>query len=202
MSANIDNHQQRVNVFCDDLVNLKTTEFIRKYITTGTPVMIAETDYFTLRNQIADEFSLHPSAVILVGSTRTGFSIKPKKRYLEARPNSDLDVAIVSPERFDDYWDRVFEYAESDAAWRRSPQYYAFRRSLFYGWIDPRDLPSVHTFEKARHWVSVFDALMQSRRFGTRRISARLYRNWSRLEAYQERAVRQCIADRGVASDE
>ena len=198
MPAKPDEHTARVNHFRSDLVTLRPTEVIRKHITTGVPVFLAEEPYFRLRSQIATEFDVHPSAVILVGSCRTGFSIAPRKRYNEARPYSDLDVAVVSQDRFDHYWDGVFGYARMDTAWRQSRQCKKFVKMLFDGWIDPRGLPNVPRFNPALRWSVFFDGLMQSREFGPRRISARLYRTWSRLEAYQEIAVRQCLANLGV----
>ena len=135
--------------------------------------------------------------MIIVGSCRTGFSIAAKHRYREAKPGSDLDVAIVSLERFDQYWDDVFSYSAADSAWKRSREYRQFVRMLFNGWIDPRGLPNVQRFDQANRWREFFNTLMQSRQFGPRRISARLYRTWFRLEAYQERAVRQCLANLG-----
>lgn len=155
---------------------------------------LTEESYFKLRAIIGAEFELHPSAVVLVGSCRTGFSLSPEYRYREVQPDSDLDVAIVSLERFDHYWDAVFEYAAVDRAWKGSREFKEFMRMLFNGWIDPRGLPNVARFKRAEKWTSFFDALMHSREFGARRITARLYRTWSRLEAYQERAVRKCLA--------
>ncbi|MDZ4783261.1 MAG: hypothetical protein SGJ19_23690 [Planctomycetia bacterium] len=190
MSAGMNSHDGRVERFRSDLSALRPSDVIRKYITTGSPVAITEDVYFALRSLVAGQFNLHPSAVVLVGSARTGFSIAPKKRYREARENSDLDVALVSSERFDQYWDDVFAYSTTDIAWERSGSYRAFVRMLFSGWIDPRGLPNVPRFEHAARWTNFFDNLMQSRRFGPRRITARLYRTWSRLEAYQEKAVR------------
>lgn len=198
MPETADQHAARVERFCSDLKALQSTEVIRKHITTGMPVFLTEEVYFKLRSAIAYQFDLHPSAVVLVGSCRTGFSIAPRKRYREAKPNSDLDIAIVSQERFDRYWDGVFAYSVIDNAWKRSKRYKQFVRMLFDGWIDPRGLPNVRRFEQAARWTEFFDTLMQSRRFGPRRISARLYRTWSRLEAYQEKALRQCIADLGA----
>ena len=135
--------------------------------------------------------------MVLVGSCRTGFTLKPDKRWQPARPASDLDLALVSTDRFDDYWDKVFHYARSDLAWKKSHEYNRFVSFLFDGWIDPRGLPPVRAFEQAREWVNFFDGLMRSRRFGTRRITARLYRTWERLECYQERMVRLCIREIG-----
>jgi hypothetical protein len=197
MDAAPTQHEELIGRFRADLEKLEPSEIIRKHITTGTPVAIAEEAYFDLRRIVAKEFDLHPSAVVLIGSCRTGFSISPKKRYRPARPDSDFDVALVSVDRFDDYWDDVFAYARSDSAWKCSKEYKHFVRMLFNGWIDPRGLPNVNRFERAAQWSAFFDELMQSRQFGVRRVSARLYRTWARLEAYQENAVRQCIANLG-----
>jgi hypothetical protein len=191
-------HQTLVDRFQTDLRALPLQEVVRKHITTGMPVEIGEDDYYSLRSLVAEHFQLHPSAVLLIGSCRQGFSIAPKKRYRPARELSDLDIAVVSSVRFESYWDAVFTYSDADRAWQRSRQYRIFAWTLFRGWIDPRGLPNVSTFKEAADWTDFFDSLMQSRKFGCRRISARLYRSWSRLDAYQERAVRQCLNSLGV----
>ena len=198
MPQTIDQHTTRVQQFCSDLQALEPNQVIRKHITTGSPIFLTEDLYFKLRSLIADQFGVHPSEIVVVGSCRTGFSIAPHKRYQEAKRNADLDVAIVSAERFDRYWDAVFGYAARNVAWRESKEYRDFVRMLFDGWIDPRGLPTVPRFKQAARWSGFFDTLMQSREFGRRRISARLYRTWSRLEAYQEIAVRKCIAHLGA----
>jgi len=197
MRSDADELDARVERFCSDLKTMNPKEVIRKHITTGTPVELTNDLYFMLRSRIAVEFDLHPSAVVIVGSCRTGFSIAPEKRYRAAKPDSDLDVALVSLERFDQYWDAVFAYAAQDRAWRETKRFKRFVRMLFDGWIEPRGLPNVRRFEQATRWSRFFDQLMQSREFGPRGISARLYRTWSRLEAYQEKAVRLCMANLG-----
>jgi hypothetical protein len=168
---------------------------VRKHITTGTPTELTEDDYFDLRRMVAEEFKLHPSSVVLIGSCRQGFSIAPRKRWRPAGPSSDLDVALVSAEQFDVYWDSVFTYSRTNSAWHKSKRYRTFAKNLFNGWIDPRGLPPVPSFQEAARWTEFFDEIMESRRFGSRRISARLYRTWHRLDAYQERAVVKCISD-------
>lgn len=187
----------RVEQFCADLKVLNTKEVTRKHITTGLPALLNEDQYFTLRSVIADEFDVYPSEVVLVGSCRMGFSIAPRTAYREAHSASDLDIAIVSQERFDDFWDGVFTYATSNIEWKGSNEHKEFVRMLFNGWIDPRGLPNVDRFKQATRWTSFFDGLMQSRQFGSRRISARLYRTWMRLEAYQEQSVRKCVVNLG-----
>ncbi len=185
-------YRERVKQFQADLTTLNMRAVVRKHITTGEPVVITHDAYFELRQRVADHFGLHPSAVILVGSCRQGFSIAPKKRYRLAQPNSDLDLALISAERFDTYWDEVFAYSRSNEVWKKTSRFKKFVVTLFKGWIDPRGLPPVPRFKQSAEWVQFFDKLMAERLFGTRRISARLYRNWERLESYQESAVRMC----------
>lgn len=192
MSKSEPDYEGRVQEFHAALIELEVREVVRKYITTGMPAAIAEKDYYDLRRDVAKEFKLHPNAVVLIGSCRVGFSLKPNKLYAPTHSNSDLDLALVSMERFDDFWDRVFHYAKFNPSWDEK---WRFEKSLFNGWIDPRWLPPVPRFETAKHWIEFFDTIMRSRRFGTRRLTARLYRTWEHLESYQERMVRRCRDD-------
>src|SRR5262249_15813759 len=107
-------HSTRVTEFKNDLRNLEAIRVVRKHITTGSSAVLDESKYYELRNEVAGHFGLHPSAVVLIGSGRTGFSLKPNKRYVAFGDSSDLDLAIVSREKFDEYWDLVFEYCRSN----------------------------------------------------------------------------------------
>jgi hypothetical protein len=198
MPSEIDELTKTIELFKADLAALDVREVVRKHITTGTPVVLNADDYYELRRDVASHFGLHPNAVVLVGSCRMGFALKHERRWQSALPGSDLDLALVSADRFDDYWDRVFQYARSDLAWTRTRRFSWFLRVLFRGWIDPRSLPTGPRFSEAKAWADFFDGLMRSRRFGPRRISARLYRSWDRLEAYQEIMVRSCAKEHGA----
>lgn len=197
MAASEKPQTSRLRQFKEDLRSLEVSEVIRKHIVTGLPVCLREDEYFELRQTVACRFELYPSEVVLVGSCQLGFSIHPDHRYRQVGHDSDLDIAIISSTRFDSYWDRVFEYAMIDVAWNSTRAYRDFKQMLFSGWIDPRGLPSVARFSHAQKWTDFFDNLMSTRRFGTRRITARLYRTWGRLEAYQEKSVRLCLTTLG-----
>jgi hypothetical protein len=177
-----------VAVFQADLRELPVRDVIRKHISTGRPHAFTDHEYYELRSTVAAEFGLHPSSVVVVGSTRIGFSLDPKHRYRPVQVHSDIDIAIVSQDRFDDYWERVFQYSKADLAWQAK----RFKDRLFMGWIDPRFLPNTPAFGAAKKWAEFFDGLMQSRKYGRRTITARLYRSWDRLEAYQEPSVMAC----------
>lgn len=69
--------ERRVIAFKLDLGQMETIDVIRKHITTGGPAVFADAAYYDLRNEVAHHFDLHPSSVVIVGSCRVGFSIKP-----------------------------------------------------------------------------------------------------------------------------
>lgn len=178
-----------VAAFKADLDALSVTDVIRKHISTGHPFAFTCNEYYELRSMVAAQFQLHPSDVVVVGSTRIGFSLDPEQLYRPVRRRSDIDIALVSRDRFDDYWERVFQYSKLNLGWDQNKR---FKNNLFNGWIDPRFLPNAPTFNVGVKWAEFFDVMMASRKYGRRTITARLYRSWDRLEAYQEPSVIAC----------
>jgi hypothetical protein len=192
MAAIDPGHQRRVMEFKNDLRAMDLTKLVRKHITTGGSAMLADSTYYELRDTIAAHFKLHPSAVILVGSARLGFSLKPTKRYEPFGNSSDLDFAVVSREAFDFYWDRLFNHSRSDRIWSRTNHYKACLRELFKGWIWPRRFPPSPAFREAVDWVEFEDRLGRESFKGHRSVGVRLYHSWERLEAYQSLHVIDC----------
>jgi hypothetical protein len=188
-------HEARVSNFKEDLQKDKIQDVIRKHITTGDPTIIPRDIYFELRRRVSQQFDLHPSEIVSVGSCRLGFSLKRKgrtrERYNPAKATADVDLAIVSPGRFDSYWDRVFDLVRKNRDWSLSKGAF-FTRDLFNGWITPSKLPNLPQFTDAVLWTEFFDELTRSRLCGMRTVKPRLYRSWNRLEAYQEIMVTEC----------
>ena len=193
-NTDVATHQDRVVTFKSDLNSRGLRDVVRKHITTGDPVVIDRETYYELRREVALEFNIHPNSVVLVGSCRMGFSLKPERRYEPIRAGSDVDVTIISAGLFDFYWDKVFDVWENNILWRKSQEAGRFKENLLRGWIDPRALPNLPSFEMSREWAEFFDKLSRRRVCGTRRINARLYRTWERLEAYQEIMVQDCVS--------
>ena len=192
MAGDVSDHERRVTEFKADLERMDAIQVIRKHITTGGSAVLPDATYYELRNQVADHFGLHPSAVVVVGSCRLGFSLKPVKRYAPFGETSDVDLAIISRDKFDGYWDLVFDHWRSNRIWSQTKQYRAFLADLFKGWIWPRRLPPDRTFREAREWVEFEDQLGRDHFRGLRSVGARLYRTWERLELYQAIYVLKC----------
>ena len=188
--------ETRVSAFQADL-GRPSEEVVQKHILTGTPAALTGDEYFALRQEVAVHFGVQPVEVVLVGSCRTGFTLLEKldrgrPRYSQVGSGSDLDLVVVSKRLFDQLWNDVFDYSRGNSAFRNSPEATEFRNMLFRGWIDPRGMPRGRRFERADKWVRFFDSLSRDRRFGNRRASARVYRDWVRLAAYQQIAVDRC----------
>jgi hypothetical protein len=188
-----DDVQRLIAQFKSDLKQRSESDIVHKHILTGLPVAVPEPGYFEIRRSTAQAFNICPSEVLIVGSCRMGFSIKDDQLYSAIRPDSDIDIAIVSESLFQEYWEAVFRFATSDSTFRTSEKYLTFAKDLAKGWIMPRGLPQMRSFLKTNTWVTHFDRLGGKRFHGPepRNINAKLYRSWSRLQAYQEILVRK-----------
>lgn len=189
-------YNRRLTEFQSDLKQ-PAAEVVQKHILTGAPAALTPDAYFLLRKRVADKFRVQAVEVLLVGSCRLGFSVvdKPKlgrPRYSPMRPDSDLDLVVVSTAAFDQLWQELFHYEAGNRGYAVTPEAVKCRDNLFRGWIDPQGLPPVKQFARTRDWVQLFEQIGRDREYGNRRASARLYRSWDRLAAYQQVAVEQC----------
>jgi len=193
-------YHERLARFKGDLDKIGVRDVIWKHITTGPTAKINDDAYFELRHRIAQRFALHPSSVIIVGSCKLGFALKPKgegpgrARYEPAGDRNDVDVAIVSQSLFDSLWDTTFELIQRKWDWPLDHGR-LFASDLFNGWISPFELPVSPTNPPVRKWKEFFEEQTRSRLCGYREIKGRLYRSWARLEAYQETMVSQCLQE-------
>jgi hypothetical protein len=172
---------EEIRRFQSELRVRNARDICRRFLTFGSCGQLAEEAYFNLKAAVAEKFEIHPNEVIVVGSTKLGFSIVPEKRYRPFGDSSDIDVAIVSPMLFDRVWREVFAYLDAASSWRNQD---TFARYFVRGWVRPDKLPSVPSFTFTDAWFGFFRALSNSRNFGDIRISAALYRDWLLLEKY------------------
>jgi predicted nucleotidyltransferase len=175
--------------FRNELIARSPREICRRFLIFGNCQELFEERYYSLKAAIAEEFHIHPNEVVVVGSTKLGFSIVPGKRYRPFGESSDIDVAIVSPKLFDRVWQEVFEYLSSASSWHKRAE---FAQYFVRGWVRPDKLPSGPTFRFTDSWFGFFRSLSNSREFGDIPISGGLYRDWLFLERYQEQCIAWC----------
>ena len=179
--------EQRITNFKGDLLALTDDIMFQKHIVFGDSYALSSDQYFELKHQIAMQFGLHSTQVILVGSAKLGFSIAPTKQYQSFGDASDLDIAVVSEDFFGKLWSAAFEYWNDGGYWDRS---YRFKDYLFRGWLRPDCLPP--TVASALQWFEYFRQLTASQKFGQYKISAGVYKSWWFLERYQQKAIAEC----------
>lgn len=176
------------NKFVQDVETLLPLEVIRKYVTFGSVHALREDSYYELKQLVSEKFSVHPSAVMLVGSGKLGFSIAPDRWLTEFGDHSDLDVAIVSQDLFDRYWEILYDFQRSGGFWADESKQ-KFAKYLLEGWIRPDHFPRVGKVPQADAWWDFWSDLTRSRRFGPYKVRGGLYRSWHFLESYQKKCI-------------
>jgi hypothetical protein len=178
---------QRLAAFQAELAGHSALLLFRKWILNGDSLLLPRTDYHELKQAIAVDFNVHPSEVVMVGSAKLGFSIKPTRRYNLFGNESDIDIAIASPERFVSIWRDIF-MASAPPDWSHED----FNRYLFRGWLRPDLFPRAQPPAVCREWKNKLRELTASRRFGPYDIVVGMYHTWPFLERYQIAAIEDC----------
>src|ERR1017187_2461320 len=68
------------------------------YILGGGSRVLSPDSYFKLRSTVAAQWGVHPNEIIMVGSGKLGFSLKPTQYFNAFHNDSDFDLAILSSE--------------------------------------------------------------------------------------------------------
>jgi len=163
--------------------------FTRDRILAGTCRMLEPIQHARLKEEIADHFSIHANAIVVVGSAKLGYSINPSKKLKPFDDVSDIDVAVVHGRLFEMYWLKMYEARQNLVEW---PDIGDARKYLFRGWIRPDKLP---LFSIRNAWFDFFTDLQARGVAGSYAIRAGLYFNVEFLETYQLHGVRQTFPE-------
>ena len=114
--------------FRADVRNLEPRQVVHTHIMTGDAKALPPESYYSLREHVARSWGLHPNEVLMVGSGKLGFSIKPTQTYarFDQGRRSDFDVALVSSGQLsDNFWREVFRYDVDYDYWRKKEDFTA-----------------------------------------------------------------------------
>lgn len=161
----------------------------------GTPWAFPTYDkYREFLSFLADRLGVHPNNIAVRGSTKVGFSIspRPEKVWMEMRPDSDLDLAIVDPDYYH-FFDREirsyerrlgaagrYQGREARKALKRSDT----RRYYCYRYLDMPDIGCVRD-----HNGHLGEAPLEQC-CGIRQLTAFIYRDWWSLHGRCEADLR------------
>lgn len=163
-----------------------------KYLLHGTPAVFEkrEEDFYDFKNRIAKQFSIGTHEVFIVGSAKQGFS------YYKQRDNftyeSDVDVAIISHELYEQYsiYIREYEYKRKAGlvalTGRDESRYKRFLRNFALGWIRPDIFPEIlndHT--ETPSWSDFFKSISSDRsEVGDYEVRAGIFKSYEYLKEY------------------
>lgn len=178
--------------FKSDLKLLSSIQIFRKYVLNGDTFLLGSNEYYQLREEVCENFSVEFSDVVMVGSGKLGFSLKQKKRFVSFGEDSDIDIAIVSAKLFNKIWEEAYLYKKSLADWPRADTFF---RYLSEGWIRPDKLPPSEYFSFTEEWWKFFNDVTNSGKYGPYKIRAGLYYSHFFLKEYQSICIEQCMQE-------
>ena len=141
----------------------------------------------------------------IVGSAKLGFSMTEKHasggvilpRYRLFSPESDIDVAVVSPALFDILWNELSTYAHRvpRLPWdsKRLGDY------LVCGWLRPDCFPENVRLRKCDAWWDLFRRLSADSRFGRRKIRGGLFHSKEHMKRYLRRGLSECAISEAIS---
>ncbi|HVE70985.1 MAG TPA: hypothetical protein VNI54_06420 [Thermoanaerobaculia bacterium] len=166
-----------------------------------------ETRFGDWRTRVATAANLNATAIHLVGSASTGYSLSPLKpgrafRRVGARDTkpSDIDIAIIDARLFLDVWDVIVGYDRRHQLRRILPrsgyqpaddELVRVRQNVYWGTIAHTSAPP--GTDVSRRFRSVFSATTRDRPFLGHPAKARVYRRRDDLVAYHEQSVQQLV---------
>ncbi len=162
---------------------------------------------YELKMDIAKSLDIHMNDIYIIGSGKTGFSMKPRCRgrsfdgdFVESnkwKDKSDIDIAIVSNILFDNVQENIYDWSGGfNNDWNANSYYsdgikkfgvslkYKFLEYLGKGWFRPDFKPVEYGFEIGNN-NSLDDVLEKWRGKLDRKVAYAIYKNWNFFKKYQ-----------------
>ena len=175
-------------------------DFCRKYLIHGTPYIFRnrEDEYYEFRKRISNQFKIAFYEIYITGSAKLGFSPFKQKNF---DYDSDIDVAIVSSQLYEQMLKPIYEYqmelrkARKSITERELNNYHSFLEYTAIGWIRPDKLPlSFEIGELKKAWFDFFKSISYGKsEVGNYKVSAGVFKSYSHFEKYTISTLKQII---------
>lgn len=166
-------------------------KIVRKYIIHGIPFVFKDnTDaYYEFREMIAKRWNVRFNEVLILGSGKLGYSYHKDSVF---STESDIDVAIVSKDLFEDFYLdlRDFQYKKEQGiltlSYYEESQYRSFLTYMIKGWMRPDKLPTKLSGSITRkEWFDYFKSISYNNNpAGNYKIAAGLFKDFNYMEWY------------------
>lgn len=188
-------HNKGLEQFKTDLLEVEENIdfFVSSKMLDGTPRAWKESnlEFTQWRHSVAETLGVTPISVLVVGSARLGYSLNPEKNFKEFGKDSDIDIAIISPEYFEVCWSEIRKLIKDQTL--KSHEIGNIRRLVVDRCI-PLDiiLPHMSFGEK---WAKSQDKFIEKlgENFYQNQIAYRVYRDNTSLVDYQKESVIKSI---------
>jgi hypothetical protein len=150
-------------------------------------MFISRAEYDAFRVRVATEFA-GAEAVSVVGSGNWGYSLNPDKALRQFDANSDVDVAVISRDHYQQTWDLIRHFHRTSWYAIDFDQRQRLRRNgenIYAGFVSPNWIPDTRStarFEFRRALNRLSDNSV-----GFRKVNALFFRNVTEAADYYVR---------------
>lgn len=190
-------------LFIEDCKNKKPDIIVQKHLIDGSSFFFREIQSggeFDFKKDLAKSLGVHIRDIVIVGSGKLGFSVKPdvqfpsfyqfKKFDFDFEQNienekSDLDIAIISGSLFDKQLENIYEHTKNYT----NPDFKGVKTKNFgfyilKGWLRPDLIPEDYSINSDIQMVREKYKI----EFG-REINIGIYKSWYFFEKYHENNI-------------
>jgi len=183
-----------LDIFKTDCMTLDHEVVVQKYLLEGSSYFFDldnDADEFQFKKDIAESLDVHLRDIVIVGSGKLGFSLKPDKvesgfypfTTFDQNKNSDLDIAIVSGNLFDNQLKKIYMFtSQYQNIWgeRNSIAKYILKGLLKTNYV-PREYRISDKIKDVQNRYKM--------KFG-RDINIGIYKSWYYFESYHINNIR------------
>ncbi len=185
----------------------KTDIVVQQYLIEGSSYFFDEFktgQEFQFKKDIANSLGVHIRDIVIVGSSKLGFSIKPTKENNILNYNfndfdfnfnqdnnnekSDLDVAIVSSKLFDEQLIELYAHTKgySNYGHKDSLVKAGFAEYILKGWLRPDKVPNNYSISSEIVKVQEYYKSLIGRK-----VNIGLYKSWYFFENYHNKNIKR-----------
>lgn len=178
-------YNKNIEQFAEDFDKYDYDFLISKWVVEKLP-HIFNGDYekfLKIKLKLSKMLNVDSCSIIFVGSSCTGFSLSPHKKFKEFNGNSDIDIAIISHYHFDVAWHTIRNidlFKQSYEVQESIREHTA--RLIYWGTIATDKILGLMPF--ANEWLHAIEEIEKETMFENRKINFRLYQDHEALRAY------------------
>ncbi|WP_411704575.1 hypothetical protein [Edaphovirga cremea] len=143
--------------------------------------------YHQLKVAASDILGVPTKNIAIVGSSKTGYSLTPKRDFANIRPNSDIDLVVVSKELFDNLWTSHLNYKNS-VEQGREYSYSTVAKNIFRHFVsvseDEIDSSMLVFFSDWINRVGKLKKILEQQFKIKTSLEYRVYDSWNYVEQY------------------